>query len=81
MKAKLFRIGKSLAVRLPARLIAKAGLSDDIEINVRAGAIVISSSQVRAGWAQAAKLAHARNDDRLLDPPISTRFDREEWRW
>jgi len=82
MKRKLIWIGKSRGVRLPARLIAAAGLSDDVEINLRAGAIVISSSsRVRVGWAAAAKRAHARNEDRLLDPPTGTRFDDEAWKW
>ena len=35
----------------------------------------------RAGWAEAARQMRQRGDDRLVDPYMSTRFDREEWEW
>lgn len=35
----------------------------------------------RDGWAEAAAGAHVRGDDRLLDEPVPTRFDLEEWTW
>jgi hypothetical protein len=34
--------------------------------------------KARAGWADAAKLAHARDDDRMLDPATAPRFDDKE---
>jgi antitoxin MazE len=82
MKARIVQIGNSRGVRLPKPLLAEAHLSDEVEIVARNGAIVISSApRPRAGWADAAKRARARGDDRLLDPPTSTRFDDEEWKW
>jgi hypothetical protein len=35
----------------------------------------------RAGWAEAAKLARARDDDRMLDAPTTTRFEDDEWKY
>ncbi len=82
MKARMVRIGNSKGVRLPKPLIAEAGLGDEVEIRARKGRIVISvASRPRAGWAEAARLARERGEDRLLDPPASTRFDEEEWKW
>ena len=82
MKARIVRIGNSRGVRLPKPLLAEARLSDEVEIVARNGTIVISSAaRPRAGWREAAKRAHARNDDKLLDPPTSSRFDEEEWKW
>ncbi len=82
MKARIVRIGNSQGVRLPKPLIAEAGLSDEVEIRARNGAIVISSAaHLRAGWSEAAKLARARDEDRLIDAPTSTRFDVEKWKW
>lgn len=82
MKARLIRIGNSRGVRLPKPLIEEAGLEQDVELRVREGAVVITSSRsVRAGWAEAACRLRERGGDRLLDQPSATRFDLEEWRW
>ena len=82
MKARIVRIGNSRGVRLPKPLIAEARLSEEVEIRARNGAIVISSAaRPRAGWGEAAKLMHERDEDRLLDAPTGTRFDDEEWKW
>jgi antitoxin MazE len=82
MKARLIRIGNSRGVRLPKPLIEEAGLEEDVELRVREGAVVITSSRsVRAGWADAARRLRAVGSDRLLDQPSATRFDGEEWRW
>ncbi len=82
MKAKLVRIGNSRGVRLPKPLLAEARLSDEVEIVVRNGTIVISSAiRPRAGWSEAARRARARDEDKLLDPPTNTKFDDKEWKW
>ena len=82
MKARIVRIGNSRGIRLPKPLIAEAGLSEEVEIRVRDGAIVISSAaNPRAGWGEAARRARERNEDRLLDAPTPTRFDDEQWEW
>jgi antitoxin MazE len=82
MKARLVRIGNSRGIRLPKPLLVEAQLSDEIEIAVRDRTIVISSAtRPRAGWSEAAKRARARDDDKLLDPPTSTKFDDAEWKW
>mgnify|MGYP001577310643 CR=1 FL=1 len=53
--------------------------SDEIEIRVEPGAVVITAAiSPRAGWADAAaKYAPGG----LLDAPSATRFDDEEWTW
>ena len=82
MKTKIVRIGNSRGVRLPKPLLEEAGLGEEVEIRVRAGEIVISPSKdPRAGWAEAARALNQRKEDRLLDEPTSTHFDREEWTW
>ena len=82
MKAKLVRIGNSRGIRLPKPLIEEAGLSDEVELEVRKGAIVISPvSDVRSGWEESARDMHERDDDQLVDTHVSTRFDEEEWQW
>jgi len=82
MKARLVRIGNSRGVRLPKPLIEEAGLTDDVEVRVRGGALIImSATRPRSGWAEAAKRMRQRGEEGLLDEPTSTRFDGEEWKW
>ena len=82
MKARLVRIGNSRGVRLPKPLIEEAGLTDDVEVRVRGGVLVImSATRPRSGWAEAAKRMRQRGEEGLLDEPTSTRFDGEEWKW
>ena len=82
MKTRLVRIGNSRGVRLPKPLILEAGLSEDVELRVQEGAIVIARAALpRSGWTEAAKRLRTRGEDGVLDPPTATRFDETEWTW
>jgi antitoxin MazE len=82
MKTRLVRIGNSRGVRLPKTIIAQAGLTDEVELGVRDGAVVIArATTARSGWADAARQMRQRDEDRLLDAPTPTRFDEQEWQW
>lgn len=82
MKTRLIRIGNSRGVRLPKAIIEQAGLTEEVELDVRDNAVVISGAlRPRSGWADAAKKMGGRDDDRLLDPPTATHFDEQEWTW
>ena len=79
MRARLVRIGNSRGLRLAKPLLEEAGLSDEVDIRAEAGALIVTPVQSpRAGWADAA----ARfGPSPLLDPPVSTKFDDQEWSW
>ncbi|MGH9895871.1 MAG: AbrB/MazE/SpoVT family DNA-binding domain-containing protein [bacterium] len=82
MKTRLVRIGNSRGIRLPKPVIEEAGLSDEVELRVRPGAVVIQpTAGVRRAWGEAAKRLRERNEDALLDPGTVTRFDEQEWKW
>jgi len=82
MKTRLVRIGNLRGVRLPKAVIAQAGLTEEVELEVRDGAVIISRAvSPRSGWADAAKQMRGRDEDRLLDAPSPTRFDEKEWQW
>jgi antitoxin MazE len=82
MKARLVRIGNSRGVRLPKAIIAQAGLTDEVDLDVRDGAVIIArASTARSGWANAARQMRQFDEDRLLDAPTPTRFDEKEWQW
>ena len=82
MKARLVQIGNSRGVRLPKPLIEEAGLTEEVEIRSREGAIEITPRKaIRAGWADAARCLAESDEGRLLDPQTPTRFDEQEWEW
>ena len=79
MKIRLIQIGNSRGVRLAKPLLEQAGLTDEVEIRVEAGSIILSAvATPRAGWA-AAVAKHPPK--RLLEEPSATRFDEQEWSW
>jgi hypothetical protein len=46
------------------------------------GCLVVRAARgPRFGWADAARTMRARNEDRLLDEPTTTRFDADELIW
>ncbi|OYT20903.1 MAG: AbrB family transcriptional regulator [Nitrospira sp. UW-LDO-01] len=82
MKAHIVRIGNSRGVRLPKTLLQEAQLEGEVELQAEPGRILISKpSQPRAGWADAARRMREQDEDRLIDQPIPTRFDTDDWKW
>ncbi len=82
MKTRLVRIGNSRGIRLPKPVIEEAGFSDEVELRVRPGAVLIKpASGPRAGWALAAQRLRERGGDDLLEPLTPTRFDEQHWTW
>ena len=64
MYSKLIRIGNSRGVRLPKALIEDAGLTDELEIEVVNGSVVIHAAhEPRRGWAKAAEACAGEADD------------------
>ncbi len=82
MKSRIVQIGNSRGIRLPKVLLEEAQLQDEVELEAEPGRIVIRrGNRPRAGWAPAARRMRERDEDRLLDPTIPTRFDEKEWKW
>ena len=82
MKAYIVRIGNSRGIRLPKILLQEAQLEDEVELLAEPGRILISKpSHPRTGWADAARRMREQGNDRLIDQPMPTQFDREEWKW
>ena len=80
-KARIVRVGNSRGVRIPKALLEEAGLTEDVELDARAGAITIRPARsVRAGWAEAAARL-AREESGPLDPAGPSNFDETEWSW
>jgi antitoxin MazE len=82
MRAKIIRIGNSQGIRIPKPLLEQTGLSEDVELVVRADEIVIRSAKSpRADWAAAFERMAEAGDDELLEDLVETEWDKEEWEW
>jgi antitoxin MazE len=81
-KTRIVRIGNSRGIRIPKTLLEEAELPDEVELHAEPGRLVVEAVRhPRKGWATAARRMRAASDNRLLDEPTATRFDREEWEW
>jgi len=82
VRSKVIKIGNSRGVRIPQPLLEQVGLSDEVELQVEGGKLIIHPvNQPRQGWqAQFASMAQ-QGDDRLLDEILPTQWDEEEWVW
>jgi antitoxin MazE len=81
-KTRIIRIGNSRGIRVSKVLLEQAQLPEEVELHAEPGRLVVRAARrPRAGWADAARAMRQREDDRLLDPPASTRFDEQEWKW
>ncbi len=82
IKTKIIKIGNSQGICIPYTLLEQTGLTDEVEIRVEGDQLIIQSRRSpRQDW-EALFSAMAKNaDDRLLDEPLPTRWDEEEWSW
>jgi antitoxin MazE len=81
-KTRIVRIGNSRGIRVPKILLDQAQLPDEVELHAEPGRLVVQGTRrPRMGWAEAARAMSRLGHDGLLDEPLATRFDREEWEW
>lgn len=85
VQTRIVKIGNSRGVRIPQLLLQHLGTSGEVEIEAKAGQLVLRpvANAARVGWeAKFAKMA-ARGDDALLDEETLTAssWDEEEWQW
>jgi antitoxin MazE len=83
MTTRIIKIGNSQGIRLPKLLIDQVGLSEEVDLEVRGGEIVIRPAHgARHGWEEQFKAMAEAGDDRLIDGDApSTEFESEEWEW
>ena len=81
MRIQLAPIGNSQGIRLPKAVIQQAGLTPELELEVRAGEIVIRPARKpRDDWQAAAKACRAADEDRLADWDAAVGDFAGEWR-
>ena len=82
VKARVVRIGNSRGIRIPKVWLDQLDLDDEVELAVQKDRLVIRRARrPREGWEEAFRSMAEHRDDRLLDKPIVTKWDREEWEW
>jgi antitoxin MazE len=83
VRVKLVRVGNSQGVRLSKALLAKAGIADEVEIEVERGRIVLTRPgwRPRAGWAESVAATGPDKEDRSDWQNMRDECDETEWTW
>jgi antitoxin MazE len=84
MKTRIVKIGNSQGIRIPKLLLDQVGFSEDVELEVQPGRIVIRPVQhPRSGWEEQFSSMAQHGDDRLLDDETGSlsNWDEDEWQW
>ena len=83
MRTKLVKIGNSKGLRLPKPILEASGITDDIDVEVEKGRIVLTPAKKnpREGWAEAIE-AIGPDDEDLSDwLNMSSEALEEDWVW
>ena len=83
MKATIRKFGNSRGIIIPKPILEQTGLSEDVELIVDDGTILIKNpvnKYPRAGWAEASARLAEQGDDELVWPEFSNDEDKDlEW--
>ena len=72
MKISLVRIGNSQGIRIPSSIITQCGFKQELELNVRNKAMIVTASEgIRCAWQQ---LSEKENEQAPFD-------EKGEWEW
>lgn len=74
----LRKLGNSQGVIIPKPLLAQVGLTDEAEMHVENGAIVLRPARrgAREGWAEASRAIAAQPDEGLAWPEFANEGDK-----
>jgi len=84
LKTRIVKIGNSQGIRIPKLLLQQSNLGKEIELELRAGQIILRPSyQTRQNWEKQFQAMADLGDDQLLDSNIlsPTTWEAEEWEW
>jgi antitoxin MazE len=83
MKVNLISIGNSKGIRIPRSVIKACGFSDQVDMRVSDGTVVLAPARdAREHWDAAFERMAAAGDDALLVPEqLEHEWDEEEWEW
>lgn len=82
LRSKIVKIGNSRGIRIPRAVLEQAGLTEEVEMTVEGGKLIIHSAhQPRQSWEAVFAAMTGSGDDHLLEEPLLTKWDEEEWEW
>lgn len=84
MKVAIVHIGNSRGIRLPKAVLEQCNLTDEADLDVRDGQVILRAARrTRSGWEAAFAAMRKASDDRLLDADAAavSAWDLDEWRW
>ena len=82
VRANVVRIGNSRGIRIPKVWLEQLRIGEEVELAVQHDKLIIRRARVaREGWAEAFRQMAEQRDDRLIDEPVATKWDKEEWEW
>lgn len=81
MITSITKIGNSKGVIIPARLLKQCGFENEISLEVKEDAIIISKARMpREGWEDAFNEVNSSTHNMLLNE-FSNDFDQDDWTW
>jgi len=84
-RTKVVKIGNSQGIRIPKTILEQVGVEedDDVELVVSEERLLVVRpvNKPRRGWDEAFAGMAAAGEDAMLDEPLPSQFDDEEWEW
>ncbi|MBE7382459.1 MAG: AbrB/MazE/SpoVT family DNA-binding domain-containing protein [Leptolyngbya sp. SIO1E4] len=81
IRTRVVKIGNSQGIRIPKPLLEQSGISEEVEIEIQEGCLILRATGVRAGWEAAFAAMAEHQDDRLLDDGGTSEWELQEWQW
>jgi antitoxin MazE len=82
MRSTLRSIGNSKGIILPQQLLKRCLIENEVNIEVKDNAIIITpANEKRKGWAEAFRAMAENGDDQLQIPDAFNDEDVSDWTW
>jgi antitoxin MazE len=81
VKSRIVQVGNSQGIRIPKLMLEQSGITENIEIEVKDGQILITpATKARVGWDEAfAQMVSNGDEEPILD--VTHEWDETEWEW
>ena len=83
MRAKIIRIGNSRGIRLPKPILEASGITDEVDLKVEDGRVILMRPQKhpREGWAESIAAIGPDDEDWSDWDNLSSEALEEDWTW
>lgn len=87
MTIKLIRVGNSMGIRLPKKVIEQFNFTDEIDAEIKKEGLLLKKKKVprnpRTGWENRIlrEIEKGGYPEMLIPDNIENEFDESEWQW